>query len=71
MGMFYLFRDVGRSYTENDAADMGRIASIWSMPCAPAAPHPDTAKPYVEAEAMVVARADGQLLFASAEAQIF
>jgi DNA-binding CsgD family transcriptional regulator len=69
MGMFYLFRELGRSYTEEDAADMGRIALYLEHALRTRRPPSDTADRMVEAEALVVARTDGRMLFASAEAQ--
>lgn len=69
MGMFFLFRDVGRAYSEEDAADIGRIALYLEHALRANRPASGTADRVVEEEALVVARADGQLLLASAEAQ--
>lgn len=69
MGMFFLFRELGRSYSEDEAVAMGRIALYLEHALRTCRPSSDTADRTVEAEALVIARSDGQLLFASAEAQ--
>lgn len=69
MGMFFLFREGGRGYGEADAVDMGRITAYLEHALRARRPPSDQADRVVEAEAMAVTRADGQLLFASPEAQ--
>ena len=69
LGMIWLFREPGAGFSPRETADMARITTYFEHALRASRPAWDEEDRAVECEAMLVANARGNVLFASPEAQ--